>query len=482
MKIGPLTKPRHRPVAILIPGRRSLEVITDAGSIHHRGAAKVNLALSQLAGHVCFAMSRLPDMIHTTGALSWRMELWRGRPTRMIHAATGVAVTSLRGTLDYSSEPFTDLAMVLDWLATYNVPAGSISAMSWALFRASLGTNYTIGFDPEISQMAMFGGRQEAAKPARHENMASFDIRAAYPVAMASRPYALSLHAVHVRSQLDPDSPGLVEATVHVPEEMPWAPLPVRIAPGFIRFQHGTIQGVWPWVELAAAKELGCDVKVTRLWAPRRTADLFASWWPLVAEGRGLPGGAGLLAKAIANSTWGQFGMVGTERSVRQWTSDDGAQAFNVDQPDRAMPHEWTAHVAAETTARIRTRMLLEGLYSTCRPVYVDTDGIIAPEGSEMPPNSGPAPGQWRVKETMPTVEIRGPQFYRWTCGAACGIEHAEWHYNCAGVPDEDAPAVFAQTHNPGPAVEWVRNYDQGLTDLAAVALAVRDQQVVDQW
>ena len=99
-----------------------------------------------------------------------------------------------------------------------------------------------------------------------------------------------------------------------------------------------------------------------------------------------------------------------------------------------------------------------------------------------MPPNSGPAPGQWRVKETMPTVDIRGPQFYRWTCGAACGIEHAEWHYNCAGVPDEDAPAVFAQTHNPGPAVDWVRNYDQGLTDLAAVALAVRDQQVVDQW
>ena len=479
MKVGPLVRPQHRPAAILVPSNRALEVTTTTGTHTYNGAAKVHEAMAQLRGHSCYVLKGLTQLIHTTGALSWQCHLWRGRETRMVHNASGTSVTSLRGTLDHSTDPFGDLSMVLDWLASYNVPAGAIPAMAWSLFRSTLDHELTIGFDPQVGHAALFGGRQEAYRPTRHENMASYDIRAAYPVAMASRPYALSLRPAHVKSQLDPFTPGIARARVYVPPELPYAPLPVRIGPGIITFQHGQIEGTWAWCELEAARSLGCDVRIEELWAPRRVADLFGPWWPIIADGRKLPGAAGVLAKAIANSTWGQFGMVAEQRAVRSWTTDNGRQSVDVQQPPRGLPHEYTAHISGETAARIRTRVLVEGLYSGCQPVYVDTDGIIVAEGSPMPTDSGNENGQWRVKATMPVVEIRGAQFYRFTCGSDCGTAHAEWHYNCSGVPDEEAPAMFANMKQPDVDVVW--GVRPPPADLAAIGESARQQQVAEQ-
>ena len=480
MKIGPLKRPKQRPVAILQPGHRTLEVTTDTGTHTYKGSQACAEALAGLSGHVCYVLSHLGDLVHTTGALSWTCHLWRGRETRMTHVPSGTSVGTLRGTLKHSFDPFADLCTVLDWLSGEGVAAGSIPAMAWALWRSTLSSDLSISFDAETAQAALYGGRQEAPRPAEHSNMANFDIRAAYPVAMASRPYALSLRTAHVKSNIDPSAAGIAEAMVRVDESMPYAPLPVRLAPGMISFQHGVVHGFWPWCELAAAKALGCEVKVLQMWAPRREADLFSSWWPIIAEGRRLPGAAGVLAKAIANSTWGQFGMVATDRAVRSWTSNTGTTFVDVPEPDRTMPHQWTAHIAAETTARIRTRVLLEGLYGTCQPVYVDTDGVIVAEGSQLPADSGDEPGQWRVKAIMPKVHIRGPQMYRWTCGSECGVAHAEWHYNCAGVPDEQAPAVFARASS-GPAVSWSRSFSPP-PDLTKYGVSVRENQVIDQW
>ena len=476
MKITPLKAPQHRPVAILQPGHRTLDVTTTTGTATYKGAQACAQALAGLSGHVCYVLSHLGDLVHTTGALSWSCHLWRGRETRMEHMPSGTSVGTLRGTLKHSLDPFADLSTVLAWLAQQGVTAGSIPAMAWALWRSTLTRDLTISFDHETAQHAFYGGRQEAPRPAEHSNMASFDIRAAYPVAMASRPYALSLRTAHVRSTLDPTASGIAEALVKVDEAMPFAPLPVRLAPGMIRFQHGVIHGFWPWCELAAAKALGCEVKILAMWAPRREADLFGAWWPHIADGRALPGCAGVLAKAIANSTWGQFGMMGTDRGLRSWTSDTGATFLDVPQPDRAMPHQWTAHIGVETTGRIRTRVLVEGLYGNCQPVYIDTDGIIVPEGSTLPDDSGSGPGQWRVKAVMPKVQIRGPQMYRWTCGSECGVDHAEWHYNCSGVPDDEAPAMFAQALN-GPQVTW-EHAPPAPADLVRFGVHVREDQV----
>ena len=214
----------------------------------------------------------------------------------------------------------------------------------------------------------------------------------------------------------------------------------MRLAPDVISYQSGPIRGTWPWCELVAARELGCEVTVTEAWAPRATFDLFGAWGGVIESGRSLPGAAATLAKAIHNSTWGQFAMDGSDRAETRWTDEAGRRPFEVRLPGRHMPHAWTTHIAAETTARVRTRLLLEGIYASGKgfPVHVDTDGFVVRASRPMP-----ACDQWRKKASMRQLDLRGPQLYRWTCGPRCGIFHREWHYCAAGVPADLAHHVF---------------------------------------
>ena len=102
MKIGPLKRPQQRPVAILQPGHRTLEVTTETGTHTYKGSQACAEALAGLSGHVCYVLSHLADLVHTTGALSWTCHLWRGRETRMTHVPSGTQVGTLRGTLKHS--------------------------------------------------------------------------------------------------------------------------------------------------------------------------------------------------------------------------------------------------------------------------------------------------------------------------------------------------------------------------------------------
>jgi hypothetical protein len=317
--------------------------------------------------------------------------------------------------------------------------------MAWNLWRASLAGPLTLGFDPEVSRAALFGGRQEVREPRIYQNMVATDIRRAYPTAMASNPYGLSLRSVSPTSTLDPTVAGLAHASVFVENDMPFAPLPIRLAPDIIQFQRGPIRGTWAWCELAAARDLGCEVTVHDAWAPRATVDLFGTWWQMVRGIDQLPPGAQNLAKGICNSLWGQFAMTGDQRATIRWVDDRGTQPFEIPEDPRNMPHAWTTHIAAETTARVRTRLLAEGLYNAGigHPVHVDTDGVIVRATKEDPTDTGNAPGQWRRKAAMRRVDIRAPQLYRWTCGKGCGVSHAKWHYVAAGVDAAAAPAVF---------------------------------------
>ena len=486
MKIDPLKIRPPKPVAILYPGKRTLRCFTVDGEQRASGRRAVEMMLSTLTGHVCYVESGLNELTESTGAISWVCKLWRGKEVRMQHVPTGLSVQSLRGTLEGSSSPFEDLTRTLRWLRGYGVVPASIPSMAWQLWRASLPRQQVIGFDNGVGRAALYGGRQEAKETRNYKDAVSYDIKAAYPVAMASRPYALSLRPVSSSTYIDPDVPGLAEAWVYVPGDLPYAPLPVRIAPGMIAFQHGSVGGIWPWSELAAAKELGCDVLVIRVWAPKMEANLFGGWWPMIAEGRGLEGRSSTLAKAIANSTWGQFGMVGEERATRHYSSESGRQFYDVPEDPRTMPHEWTAHIAAETTARVRVKLLTEGLYAPgCNPIHVDTDGMIL-EAGQTPANVGDGPGQWRAKATMPDFDLRGPQMYRWRCGDDCGVSHAEWHYNASGIPTDDAPAFFAQRRPLSIDVRHQVAFDatvpldelHRMEDLAAIADRARNAQV----
>lgn len=450
MNITPIKPQKPKRWALLAPGWRALDVVTADGSTRYAGPRQCYDALDALgeSGDVLYTTGNLTQLRHCTGATAWEADVWRGRATSMKLSGTKCRVHSLRGTID-GPHPEAELGRCLTWLARCGVAPAGISSMAWALWRRTLDRELVITSHPGVGRAAFFGGRQEvrAKGPGRYKHMMSADIRAAYATSMADRPYALRLSRCSPATDLDPTVAGMAEATVLVPSDMPFAPLPYRLGPEMITFPTGRVRGIWPWVELAAAKGLGCDVKVSRSWAPMVEADPFVTWWEWGQVGRALGGGAGKLAKAILNSTWGMFAMAGDDRSVVRWTDDIGDRSVTVALKALVkMPQRRTAHIAAETAARVRSRMLTEALYGpgTFAPVHIDTDGMIVRKRSPLPSPAGDAPGQWAVKKIMREVEIRAPQCYRDRCWPACSVCRLdEWHYVTAGMGNDAARGVF---------------------------------------
>lgn len=455
MEIQPLKRYTPRPFAILYPGHRTLGVLSADAETVYKGRRQIERALQDLSNHLLFVHSSLESLKHTTGALSWQLNTWRGRQTGMVHLPSGAKVTSLRQTLVTSPDPYADVEAVLSWLSNYGVSPGSISGMAWNLFRASLSRTVVISADAELGRSSFYGGRQQCSTPKVYKGMQAVDITAAYPHAMATRDYALSLREVSPQTFIDPEEPGIAVAKVYVPSDMPYGPVPIRvdtIAYGervqAIQFPYGVLNGTWTWCELDAAAQLGCKVEVVKCFAPRRRADLFGAWWQMAQTGRSLPGNAPNLAKAVMNSTWGQFAMTGEDRAQVKWTTDSGDTAYEVQLDDRKMPHRYACHIASETTSRVRRRLLLEGLYGPTKPpVHADTDGIVVSASSEMPKDSGTGFGQWRKKETMTQLDLRAPQLYRYLCGPQCGTTHPQWHYVASGMAQPAAERYFT-THN----------------------------------
>jgi len=439
MKLEPLTSQTPKPIALLTPGNRQLYVETVYGKQLFTGKRDIENALTKLTDFVCYVSSGLQALTRTTGATQWLLSTWHGRDVKMTHVPTGLTVTSLRHTLDGSTDPFGDLIRGIKWLRSYGVKPASLSSMSWQLLRASLSKPLTIGADPELTRPAFFGGRQQIEKPQLYRQTKSIDIRAAYPAAMAARPVALSLRKVHPSTYLNPMEAGIATATVHVPSDLPHPPLPKRVEENAIQFQWGTLHGTWTWCELQAAIQLGCDVQVEDCYAPRRTYDLFGTWWEMARTGRDLPGAASNFAKAVANSTWGQFAMRGGDRGETQWVDDKGNESFTTLLPPRGMPHQFAVHVAAEITSRVRTQTLLEGLYGTTgTAIHTDTDGMIIYKNAQLPTNTGPGFGQWSIRETMKVVEIRAPQFYRYKSD-----DLDQWQYVASGMTPAQAALTF---------------------------------------
>ena len=432
-----------KPFALIEPGYRSLRISTLDGVREHRGTAQVFAALEGLKGARCYVQGRLRDLRSTTSARQWELSTWRGRETSMLHIPTGTRFTSLRKSLDGAEDPFASLCAVIDWLAGYGVGPGSISSMAWNLLRVSLDRTVTLGCDPELGRAAFYGPRQEARSPGRFCDMRIVDMRAAYPSAMAGAPYALSLREVSPSTKLRGELPGLARAQVRVPDWLDTPPLPVRVLSDAIQFQRGAIEGVWSWAELDIASQVGCDVAVLNCYAPRRTFDLFGPWWKIAQTGRELPGCAAVLAKAIANSSWSQFAMTGEDRGVVYWEDDAGERPYGVPDRDHNMPHRYGIHIAAETTARVRARLMTDVLYSDVHaPVHIDTDGVIIPLASKMPKNSGGGFGQWSPRNVATELDVRAPQLYRWKC-PTCGAEHAPWHFVASGMDRASAYDYF---------------------------------------
>jgi DNA polymerase type B, organellar and viral len=453
VKITPPKRTGDRPIALHFPGHSTLTVYCDDGTYQARSRSACRDLLERFDGHTNYTPGQLTAFRHTTGAEQWTAKTWRGRATSMALDGSKFTATSLRGSLEGSTDPYTDLVRAIDWLRDQGVRPASISSMAWALWRTTLTAPLVIAAAPALGRSALYGGRQEVRHPREYQHMQSADIVAAYPTSMAARPFATRLRRVDPTTRLDPDMAGVAEATVWVPHDAAYPPLPVRLAPDVIQWQRGIVWGRWAWCELAAAQALGFTVRIEESWAPAETRDLFGAWWVLIAKGRDIGGNSARLVKMVANSLWGLFGMRGDDRGLVRWT--DSETSHTVEDAVRKLPHSGTAHVAAEVSARVRARMLSEGLYGgRFHPVHVDTDGIIIRRSAEIPTPTGDGPGQWRRKATMRVVDIRAPQVYRYQCGLGCGVRHAPWHYVCSGVPPSAAQGVFDRMGH-GVPVGW---------------------------
>ncbi len=454
MRITPLPLAKAKPWALLTPGQRELGVVTMNGESLFRGRRSVENALTKLAPYVCYVGHSLERLKHTTGATSWEMSTWKGRETSMHHVPSGVRVTSLRGTLEASLEPARDLAAFLEWIGRYGVVPASVSSMAWQLFRASLTETLYVASDPQVSRPAFFGPRQEVETPGTFYDVECRDLRAAYPSAMSERPFALGLREVSASTRLDASVAGLAEASVVVLHENVH-PLPVRLGPETIQFQSGLFSGTWPWCELAAAKAAGADVIVSRVWAPTVEVDLFTPWWIMASTGRYVPGAAATLAKAVANTLWGQTAMRGDQRSIVRWESDRGNDPNEVEVPPRALPHPRLVHLAAAVTARVRGKTLAAMAHLGDDVLHVDTDGVLVRRGAPALANTGECFGQWGVKKVMEEVEIRAPQFYRYREPGSL-----RWRYCASGMSEGAAEVTFSRSAKRATKVAYMADPD----------------------
>ena len=444
---------RTRPVALVTPGYRSLRVQTRDRDTSHRGDAAVHQALAELAGHAVYVEGGLLGMLHSTGADRWTATTWKGRATRLQLDGCRTVIYSLRGMLDGSYDKRADLLCATDWLAEQGVWAAGLSSMAWSLWRHTLDEPITLAGPPSVGHAALYGGRQEVREARAYQHMAAVDLSSAYPCAMASRPIAATLREVSTSMRLDPERAGLAKAKVMVPMDLPHAPLPVRVSEGAIQWRWGMVEGTWTWGELAAARELGCDVKVERNFAPMEELSPFGRWYEVVSEGRQLPGFASVIVKGVANALWGMFGMSGDHKAVVRWADEVGEYPLVVERPNRRMPQASTAHVAAEVTSRVRCRLLEEGMYGMpADTVHVDTDGVIVRRSAAKGLPKKASPGEWRIKTQMAKIEIRAPQVYRYKCDQECCDRHfkpGNWHYVTAGVTGHHAADLFEKVDRP---------------------------------
>ena len=423
-----------------------------------KGSGNCFNLLQELEHSTLYVANSLKDLLYTTGSGCWQAELWKDHVVSMSLDGTKVKVNSLRRILDTqeaAEDRFDSILELMGWLRKHNVQPGSISAMAWNLWRSTLTQDLNISFDGDIGRQAFYGGRQEST-PGTFQDMVALDISSAYPYEMARSPYASRLRPVSIRTMINPNQAGLVVARVAISPDLTHSPLPTRLTDELIQWETGEKVGSWTWKEIHAAKQLGCKVEILKNFAPLEEIQPFTKWWEVVKEGRQeLSPPSAKLVKALSNSLWGMFAMTGDSRGLVRWTDELGNNQEAVPRKRQKMPQANTAHIAAETTSRVRVRMLLEGLYGATNlqpnfPVHIDTDGILIPRDSLKNFRQdlvGAKSGQWRVKQEIHKVEVKGTQLYRYTCTPNCAMEHG-WHYVAAGMKEAQAKVFFSK--NPG--------------------------------
>lgn len=345
---------------------------------------------------------------------------------------------------------------------------GTLGSTAWATAKKTLGlpdADLPWGLWRDIRR-ADKGGRIAVVRPNASGPGAHFDIRNAYPGALARTPVPLG----HVRElgsregklALHRDRPGIYQATVRVPDSSFLPPLPWRSpgALGKISYPIGEFSGSWALPELVAAVLRGVEVvKIHSAIVWSGEVDLFSSlmheWYRIRREvGRDTPLGAwqSRLAKALTGKfaeqpersryvgnpeeirictreKWcrnGCTGRCGRYQQIDLWGRLWSAPYFKLAPSGHA---HWSAYLRAAT----RVQWLEAAERCSDGLCYGDTDSLWT-IGRNTPEPISDDLGAWELKHTFTDLEVRAPKVYAFVDGSgrkiyrgAPGLTEDDW-------------------------------------------------------
>lgn len=331
----------------------------------------------------------------------------------------------------------------------------------------------------ELAAAGYCGGRTECLQW-RMERASYFDIASSYPYALTIQPVPYGRYSVlgprQAARAYRRGREGIYHARVHVPEDMFFPPLPVRMR-DHLAFPVGMIEGAWPRIELAYAESLGCrieSISIAIVWP--RAKVLFRRLMREIFALRKEHGGAlGEAFKLYGNATTGKFGQspdstelrIAPEKTmIRDGWRMLGPSGLVWEAPTSHIPEWGHVQISAYLTARARIRLhqqIVADGHGGRRRCYLDTDSCVSERGARII-ERGTELGRWKHEAEIEEWLCLAPKVYRYRC-----LEDGRRRWVCRskGIPDV-TPEEFDR-------LERAETIDRGLWGVMGYRSAVKN-------
>jgi hypothetical protein len=376
---------------------------------------------------------------------------WAHKKIRWIHPS-GAVVHFVPNVPD-NDEALEAFSAWREALAERGASPGSMGASATSLFRAT-ATSVVHPYTRTAPKMVVIGGRigQNAPVGAYAGPIVQWDLPAAYAREIGALrwggQWTEHLNAPRALDQFsEAGMPVFAHAEITVPRDLHLGPVPRRprkeltVWRSLLRPLHVDIypvgkrlRGVWTWEEIMAARDVGCGVKVDRIWLHHSSKFPFATWWEEIQALRALPGYAGFLGKMMGNAFFGQLIVRDDSKLVYRWIDPDGVHHKEKPQPRTGMRPRHI-HAAEIVTGRVRANLYTHVLHPA-GPAALSwhTDGAWVFGDSEINPYG------WERKAVAEEMDFIDAMTYVYR---PLGGGKPVWI--CSGVPEQFRNQTFDQ-------------------------------------
>jgi hypothetical protein len=436
-------KRNRKPWYLVIPGAEGVTVLTEQGEIATANPGKEAEILIAKQDGIGFTPNH-KSLMAGTRPDCWTFKQRRQRVIEGRHdggAKLNILPAGIFPEYWDTEDKCISFMEYLKWLAEQNVyvtARAGWSTLGRHLFLVSLSSPVRFFGITAANRAVLYGGRKSAPFPAMYKNAAKYDISGAYANALGTAVLPRMLTPLrNPLGSLVGSGEGVAYAIVDVPKDLRYPPLPVRPdrhSVSILTWPTGVISGWYTFTELRFAKELGCKVSPVVAYEGRLYHEDFSTWYGFIQEGRALRYGS-RLAKHHANVLWSSFAG-GPGRTIwKRYTADRLPFVVKEQAPGPDF-NRATIYVSAFVSASVRLRLHREALLypngdERRTVVHCDTDGFIGSANESL--SFGIALGDWRRVESIPLIQIKSANAYRYTC-TRCGVDHAQWHYSVSGA------------------------------------------------